>query len=265
MIPSKRLSQVFLVDKNILNKIVNSIECSKGIPILEIGPGSGLLTQHLVASGFRVVAIEIDKGLFNHLTTKMQRYLQNNRLNIIMGDFLKLNIPKIAKDFNTKEFCIVSNIPYHITGPILEKICLDSILFRMVYLTVQWEVAQRIVATPGTRSYGTLSIMLQTTYIPTVLFRIKRTSFKPVPEVDSGFVKLIRRDKPIIPKERVRDFHLWTRKIFQYRRKTLRRVLIEMNCSGISNIDPDILKLRPEQMGIKDLFSVFGQVKCTTN
>lgn len=234
------------------------------MPILEIGPGRGALTEYLLGAGYRVVAIEIDQKLCDYLTDRLREYINNNSLTLIHGDFLKLDIANIAHELGINEFCVVSNIPYHITGPILERICFENTFFPRVYLTVQWEVAKRIVANPGSRDYGSLSLMLQAIYIPRIIHRIKKTSFSPMPEVDSGFISLIRRDKPLVPTHSQFDFLKWTRRVFQYRRKTMKKILKEMNCSGLTNIDSKILKLRPEKLSIKDLYSVFLQVKCTT-
>ncbi len=265
MTPARKFSQVFLTDKNILRKIINSIDCSKDTPVLEVGPGRGALTQYLLKSGFRVVAIEIDPRLCELLRLKFHEYLQNNSLILIRGDFLKLDIKRTARQLKTSEFCVVSNIPYHITGPILEKFCFESHMLPEVYLTVQWEVARRMIANPGTRDYGALSIMLQTIYIPKILFRIKKTSFFPVPDVDSGFVSLIRRQETPVPPNGMMNFFSWTRRVFQYRRKTLRKILKEMNCTPTGHIEAETLKLRPEMMSVEDLYSLFLRVNCTQN
>ena len=252
-------SQIFLKDKNILQKMLRHIECPPSLPILEIGPGEGDLTRVLLDHGFRVIAVEIDVRMVQRLEETFESFLQTRQLQLIHADFLRVPWPDLLAHVDQGEMCVVSNIPYAVTGPILERLVEAARWLPRVYLTVQWEVGQRIVASPGSKTYGALSVWVQTVYIPRLLFKIKRTSFWPVPEVDSAFVAWTRRDPPQVPYAEQPTFFAWVRKLFQFRRKTLRRILRDLGVLSYVEpvLDESILQKRPEELDIPTFYRLF--------
>lgn len=252
-------SQILLKDPNILRKIVRAVQCPTTVPVFEIGPGEGDLTQVLLDHGFRVLAVEIDERMIQILQERFEGSLRDGTLHLIHGDFLKVKWSELLARAESKEMCVVSNIPYAITGPIIERLVEAAIWLPAVHLTVQWEVAQRLVAQPGTRSYGALSVMVQTNYDTRLQFKIKRTSFRPVPDVDSGFVVWIRRNAPLVPYGDQPAFFVWVRKVFQHRRKTLRRIFKDLGVYSILQAQiPDApFHLRPEDLDIETFYHLY--------
>lgn len=251
-----RYSQVFLKDTNVLKKIVEKANIIEGDWVLEVGPGRGYLTTELLKAGARVIAIEIDKELFTSLYREFLLFV-NDRLFLYNDDFLKADLNEIFKQLGIREAKVVSNIPYHITTPILEKLVYSRTLFPEIFLTVQKEVAERIVAKTGTKEYGSLSVFLNLYFDCKVEFKISRYSFSPVPRVDSAFISFKRKDTPDL-----RDFESFVRKLFSGRRKKIRTLL-----RGMGKYYPffeekfsHYLDRRPEELGISQLYEIFVEV-----
>lgn len=219
-----KLSQVFLKDKNILKKLVDASSVREGELILEVGPGRGDLTKVLLERGAKVIGVELDRGLIE-LLKREYALLINERLFLKWGDFLKLKTLDILREFGLKPpLKFISNIPYAITTPIIEKVAREKGLFSEVYMTIQKEVGLRLVAKPATENYGALTLFVNYHFEPEILFDIKRKSFRPVPKVDSVFVKLTpRRTPPFHVNEKI--FFKIVRASFLMRRKKLRSVL----------------------------------------
>jgi len=182
----KFLGQHFLHDTVKIARMINEIAPQKNDVILEIGPGAGALTKELVKYAGKIIAIEIDNEAIKVLLEKLKNY---NNLKIINADFLKIDLKEIFNENNCKKFKIVGNIPYYITGPIIEKIIRNKELVDSAYLTVQKEVAERIVASEGTKKYGSLSVFVQFYANAKILFKIGKKAFFPEPKVDSAFIK----------------------------------------------------------------------------
>lgn len=190
--PAKRLGQNFLIDRNILEKIIDAIGVDKEDVIVEIGPGLGALTGELCKHAKKVVAIEKDGRLYEFL-------LQNcrfNNLELIHGDVLRY-------DFSSKRRVkIVGNLPYYITSPILTRLLENRHFIDTIFVTLQKEFGERLLAKPGQKAYGAISCFVQFYSEPSFLFTIKKTSFYPSPKVDSCFLKIsIRNDPPYPLKE----------------------------------------------------------------
>jgi 16S rRNA (adenine1518-N6/adenine1519-N6)-dimethyltransferase len=220
--PNKRLGQNFLVANDVRDRIIKSIGLKADDRILEIGPGLGALTERIVEKGGTVTAMEIDSGFSRYLAERFGSY-KNFRL--IHGDFIK-NPPD---DSYTK---IISNLPYY---------CSSEILFGItrydapdVFVMLQKELADRIAALPGDRSYGALSVTVGFYYVPKVLFRVSRESFYPRPEVMSAFLMLARRGSFPLEGDDIAIFHNLVKSAFWGRRKTLLTAL-----SGSPHIDLD--------------------------
>lgn len=210
----KKLGQNFLIKRGIVDEIVHAAELTVGEPVLEVGPGIGTLTQGLAQSGADVTAIELDRRLLEVLDTTLASY---DNVRIIHGDVLKLDVPTIM---NHKPFKVVANLPYYITTPIIMSLLESKLPIERLVVMVQKEVALRMVAKPGTKDYGALSIAVQYYTEPDIVLDVPPKSFLPAPTVTSSVIRCVLRDKPPVD---VIDEKLFFRVVkagFAQRRKT---------------------------------------------
>ena len=211
---SKKLGQNFLIKRGIVDEIVHAAELTVGEPVLEVGPGIGTLTQGLAQSGADVTAIELDRRLLEVLDTTLASY---DNVRIIHGDVLKLDVPTIM---NHKPFKVVANLPYYITTPIIMSLLESKLPIERLVLMVQKEVALRMIAKPGTKDYGALSVAVQYYTEPDIVLDVPPKSFLPAPAVTSSVIRCVLRDKPPVD---VIDEKLFFRVVkagFAQRRKT---------------------------------------------
>ena len=253
--PNKKLGQNFLVHENTAKKILDWAALPKDALVLEIGPGLGALTTQLVERGHQVFLIERDKKLAEFLRTQE---LQNT--NLEHADVLEFDFETI---FPKKIFYIISNAPYSISTPILEKALeIKSRVPHMVFL-FQEEVINRICAEPGNKNYGRLAIWVQCQCDIERGPRISKENFFPKPDVESRLVKLTPSKNPLVPEPQQTQFLEWIAGVFKQRRKTLRKNLREMNFS-IENIQSMFKKMeltehaRAEELRISKLFEIFS-------
>jgi 16S rRNA (adenine1518-N6/adenine1519-N6)-dimethyltransferase len=250
--PKKGLGQHFLVDKNIQRKIIANCAFGGSDIVLEIGAGRGELTGLIAHRVKKVYALEIDSYLCEVLKDNLSNY---TNIEIINQDILKFDLRRYFKKPNQK-IVVVGNIPYYITSPILERLLKFRAKIDTIFITVQKEFARRMTACAGSKDYGAFSCFVQYYAQPRALFFIKKTSFLPIPKVDSAFVRLkIRRFLPLnLKKERL--FFKIIRAAFNKRRKTLRNSL-QGTISSLKleaffnryNLDTDI---RPEKLTLED-------------
>ena len=211
---SKKLGQNFLIKRGIVDEIVHAAELTVGEPVLEVGPGIGTLTQGLAQSGADVTAIELDRRLLEVLDTTLASY---DNVRIIHGDVLKLDVPMIM---NHKPFKVVANLPYYITTPIIMPLLESKLPIERLVVMVQKEVALRMIAKPGTKDYGALSVAVQYYTEPDIVLDVPPKSFLPAPAVTSSVIRCVLRDKPPVD---VIDEKLFFRVVkagFAQRRKT---------------------------------------------
>ena len=211
---SKKLGQNFLIMRGIVDEIVHAAELTVGEPVLEVGPGIGTLTQGLAQSGADVTAIELDRRLLEVLDTTLASY---DNVRIIHGDVLKLDVPTIM---NHKPFKVVANLPYYITTPIIMSLLESKLPIERLVVMVQKEVALRMIAKPGTKDYGALSVAVQYYTEPDIVLDVPPKSFLPAPAVTSSVIRCVLRDKPPVD---VIDEKLFFRVVkagFAQRRKT---------------------------------------------
>lgn len=211
---SKKLGQNFLIKRGIVDEIVHAAEITVGEPVLEVGPGIGTLTQGLAQSGADVTAIELDRRLLEVLDTTLASY---DNVRIIHGDVLKLDVPTIM---NHKPFKVVANLPYYITTPIIMSLLKSKLPIERLVVMVQKEVALRMIAKPGTKDYGALSVAVQYYTEPDIVLDVPPKSFLPAPAVTSSVIRCVLRDKPPVD---VIDEKLFFRVVkagFAQRRKT---------------------------------------------
>ncbi len=217
----KSLGQNFLVDPNLQRKIVAAVGASPGDAVLEIGPGQGALTEHLLGTVDHLTLVELDDDLADRLRTRIED-LPGTRL--IHADVLKVDLPTELPRW--EETRVVGNIPYNITTPILFHL-LERPRPREIVLMVQREVADRIVARAGTSAYGALAVGVQSVAEAEFLFPVPRKAFRPVPRVESAVVRITPHAPPRLPKEDERTLRILTRALFQWRRKQLQKTLRE--------------------------------------
>ena len=215
---SKKLGQNFLIDEHVVNSIVAAAGIKPGDAVLEIGPGIGTLTQGLAEAGANVTAVEIDRRLIEVLSKTLEGY---DNVKVVHGDILRINIPETV---GVPQYKVVANLPYYITTPIIMGLLEARMPIDVLVTMVQKEVAQRMVATPGTKDYGSLSVAVQYYTKAEIMFIVKPDSFIPPPAVESAVIRCTVLDKPPVEvNEKV--FFRVVKAAFAQRRKTLLNTL----------------------------------------
>lgn len=219
--PTKRLGQNFLIDRNVLDRIVAESGAGPDTNVLEIGAGLGVLTQALAATGARLVTIEADRGL----EPVLAETLAGTGVEIVMSDFLKIDLPAFLGERGDGKWIVVGNLPYYITTPIIVKLIDSRELVSRALVMVQREVADRLAASPGSDDYGSIGVFVNYHFELRSVTRVSRNVFYPVPDVDSEVIQLIPR---AVPPVQVADEDLLFRVVraaFGKRRKTLPNAL----------------------------------------
>lgn len=233
--PKRSLGQNFLVDPNIQRKIVAALSASPDDIVLEIGPGRGALTQHLVGQCRRLILVELD----DHLAADLQiRYAENPDVQVVHADILSVDFSELTED--PGELRIVGNIPYNITAPILFKL-LERPRPRDILMMVQHEVARRIVAVPGNHDYGALAVGVQTVATPEMAMQVPRGAFRPVPGVDSSVVRITPKHPAPLTLQEEQGLRVLTRAAFQWRRKQFQKILRDHSDLSLSREDVESL------------------------
>ncbi len=230
----KSLGQNFLVDENIVKKIVKCAEVASNDIVIEVGAGIGTMTSELAKVAKLVIAIEIDKYLIPVLKENLLNY-QN--IEIVNQDIMKVLLNtfisqyKLDKEDSIK---VVANLPYYITTPIMMKFLEDGIQIDSMVLMIQKEVAHRIVANPGGKDYGALSVAVQYYSKSEILFNVSAESFIPKPEVDSSVIKLKMHKTPPVLLLNKDIFFKTIKAAFNQRRKTILNALANSGCFGVT-------------------------------
>lgn len=216
----KKFGQNFLIDSNILDKIIRAADVNQDDCVLEIGPGIGTMTQYLCEHAREVVAVEIDKKLIPILEQDTLSAYKN--VSIINEDILKIDINAIVQEKNNgKPIKVVANLPYYITTPIIMGLFESGVPLESITIMVQKEVAERMQAGPGTKDYGALSLAVQYYAKPEVMLTVPAGCFMPRPNVDSSVIKLMRHEKPYVSVSDEKWMFDIIRASFNQRRKTL--------------------------------------------
>lgn len=218
--PRKRFGQHFLADPRSLDRIVEALAPEPTDTVVEIGPGRGALTDLLVPRCRRLVAVEIDRDLVRHLQA---RYADQPNVEVVEGDALKTDWGAMAGP----SYLLAGNLPYYITTPLLFRI-LATPRPRRAVLLVQREVAARLVATPGSKDYGALTVNVQVTASVRVVARVSAGAFHPRPSVTSAIVLVTPLDHPLLGADEEDDFRRFVQAAFGMRRKQLLRVMREL-------------------------------------
>lgn len=216
---SKRLGQNFLISEQVVADIVAGAAVTAADNVLEIGPGIGTLTQGLAESGARVVAVELDAKLIEVLATTLAGY---DNVRIVHGDILKTDI---SREMSAAKYKVVANLPYYITTPIIMALLERRLPIELLVTMVQKEVALRMIAPPGGKDYGALSVAVQYYSDPELLFTVPPSAFIPAPAVDSAVIRCTVRQKPPVDVADERCFFRVVKAAFGQRRKTLANAL----------------------------------------
>lgn len=240
--PKKALGQHFLTDLNVARRIADTIDGFTDLPIVEVGPGMGVLTQFLVEKGCDLTVVEIDTESVAWLKANMPD-LDGH---ILEADFLRLDLGKL---FNGRKMCVIGNYPYNISSQIFFHILQWRNLVVCCSGMLQKEVAERLAAPPGTKARGILSVLLQAWYDVEYLFTVDEHVFNPPPKVKSGVVKLTRNNVDSLGCDEAL-FRNVVKTTFGQRRKTLRNSLKGLLPAGAPMPDTPLLALRPEQLSV---------------
>ena len=261
--PHKKWGQNFLLDKNILRKIVDLSRINREDHIIEIGPGLGALTREISSRSKGVLAIEIDSSLQEVLKETMA---DTNNTRMTFKDILKVNIEQeLTEAFDLSDvptYKVCANIPYNITTPIIFNLLENYVNMEYAVLMIQKEVALRIKALPGSKTYGLLTVMMQYYSDVEYLMDVSRNCFFPRPEVDSAVIKIIPHRPPKFNLKKEEAFKSLVRKAFQMRRKTMLNI-----CAAEFGAEKEKVKsylldlgiegsLRPECLTIYDFISI---------
>lgn len=239
--PRKKWGQHFLTDTNLLHKLVRIIDLQPEDQILEIGPGGGALTELMAPKVKKYVGVEIDKDLYQILTS--DDFLKD--YTFINDDFLKLDLS--ALPFDDGLIRVIGNIPYNITSPIIFKLLESNVTWQDIHIMVQKEVAERLIAKPGTKVYGRLSVMVQVLVDVKQELVIPPEVFVPKPIVDSVFISLRFHERYQLSPETYNRFKHVVKAAFGQRRKMLRNSLSEFHFKDNLGID---FTRRPESLSL---------------
>lgn len=260
--PKKQLGQHFLTDQEVAQKIANTVDACPGLPILEVGPGMGVLTQYLLPKGRPVKVVEIDTESVAYLKEHMPQLDED----ILEDDFLRMPLDKI---FGGEPFVLTGNYPYNISSQIFFRMLEYRDLIPCCTGMIQREVALRMAAAPGSRTYGILSVLLQAWYDIEYLFTVDEHVFCPPPKVKSAVIRLTRNNVTSLPCQEAL-FRRVVKTTFNQRRKTLRnnirplltQIDTEQTGKGIQPKDhtewlaQPLFQKRPEQLSVQDFIQL---------
>lgn len=215
----KRFGQNFLIDPNVLNRIVEASDITEDDCVLEIGPGIGTMTQYLAEAAGKVVAVEIDKNLIPILEDTLSEYAN---VTVLQADILKVDLQELVQKYNQgRPIKVVANLPYYITTPIIMTLLEESVPVESITVMVQKEVADRMQVGPGTKDYGALSLAVQYYAKPETVANVPPNCFMPRPNVGSAVIRLTKYTEPPVKSENPAFLFSVIRASFNQRRKTL--------------------------------------------
>lgn len=221
----KSLGQNFLIDNEVINKIVDEVSACNNDLIIEIGPGRGALTSKLKKKGCNIIAYELDKDLKNILSK-----LEDDKLHVIYKDFLNSNIKDDIKDIKYNNLYLVGNLPYYITTPIIEHVIKENINFTKFTIMIQKEVADRFMAHEKTKDYGYITLVLKYYFEINKVCDVSKYAFNPVPKVESSVISFTPRKNKVDVK--ADSYFKFLKNAFRMKRKNLRN-----NLNGIYDLE----------------------------
>ena len=261
---NKSLGQNFLINNEVVEKIVNSSDISKEDMVIEIGPGLGTLTKYLLEKAGKVLCVELDTKMIKILQDRFSLY---DNFELINKDILKVNLNEIImenkKDGKIKNVKIVANLPYYITTPIIMKLLEEKLDIKSITVMIQKEVADRLIETPGGKNTGAITHTVYYYCESEKIMEVPNSSFIPEPEVTSEVIKLNLRDKPAVDIENTKVMFMIIKSAFMQRRKTLLNALTNTKVfinkeEGIRilkklNLDENV---RAEKLSIQDFANI---------
>ncbi len=248
----KSYGQHFLNDKNIAERIANSLEWTEQYnSVLEIGPGRGMLTQFLLPKAYELFVVEADRDMVMHL----QKNFPELREHIISADFLKVPLDQVFK----QPFGLIGNFPYNISSQILFQLLQYKELIPEMVGMFQKEVAERVVAGPGSKTYGVISVLVQAFYEGEYLFSVENYSFTPPPKVRSGVIRLFRKENQDLGCDE-KLFKRVVKQAFSQRRKMLRNTM-KTFLKGDPFLEDEFFNLRPERLSVADFVNLTVEIE----
>lgn len=253
--PKKNLGQHFLTDLNIAKAIADTVDVCPDIPVLEVGPGMGVMTQFLVEKPRPFKVVEIDRESVDYLKATLFREQENP---IIEGDFLRMDLNKV---FDGKQFVLTGNYPYDISSQIFFKMLDNKDLIPCCTGMIQHEVAVRIASQPGNKQYGILSVLIQAWYHVDYLFTVEPGVFNPPPKVQSAVIRMTRNEVTDLGCDE-QLFRRVVKTVFNQRRKMLRVSLKQIlpADASIYTTQATLLTRRPEQLSIPEFVELTNLV-----
>ena len=250
------LGQNFLNDKKVLINIIDSVDVKEDDLIIEVGPGQGALTKYLKLFKSNLICYEVDVRVKKYL----DQYL-DDKTKVIFGDFLNADVLNDIKGIEYNNLYVIANLPYYITTPIIEKIINDKIDVKEMVLMVQNEVADRLSARPGSKDYGSISVLLSYYYNINKLFFVNRKCFTPVPNVDSAVIKFTKRELVNTCNEEL--FKRVVRDSFAMKRKNIKNNLKKYNLGIIEEVLKEYnlnLQSRAEQIPLECFIKIVNRL-----
>lgn len=250
--PKKFLGQHFLTDLGVARRIADTVDACPDVPVLEVGPGMGVLTQFLLPKGreFKVVEIDFDSVPYLH------EHFPQLGDNIIEGDFLQMDLQAF---FQGRPFVLTGNYPYNISSQIFFKMLENKDLIPCCTGMIQKEVAERMAATPGSKAYGVLSVLMQAWYDVEYLFTVDEHVFNPPPKVKSAVIRLTRNSKNTLGCDEAL-FRRIVKTVFTMRRKMLRNGMKQILGKDSPMLADPLFTQRPEQLSVQDYVELTNKV-----
>ena len=255
--PKKNLGQHFLTDLNIAKAIADTVDACPELPVLEVGPGMGVMTQYLVEKPRPFKVVEIDRESVAYLHENFPRLINN----IIGGDFLRMDLREV---FDGQQFVLTGNYPYDISSQIFFKMLDNKDLIPCCTGMIQREVALRIASQPGNKQYGILSVLIQAWYHVEYLFTVDENVFNPPPKVKSAVIRMTRNEVTDLGCDE-KLFKRVVKTVFNQRRKmlrvSLRQLFDAVHPAPTSFFEDQMMTLRPEQLSIPQFVELTNKVK----
>lgn len=251
--PKKALGQHFLTDENVAARIAATVDCCPQLPVVEVGPGMGVLTKYLIEAGRDITVVELDTESVSYL----RRNYPSLQGHIVEGDFLKLDLSQYAG--SDGQLCVIGNYPYNISSQIFFHILDYKDNVTLCSGMLQREVAERIAAREGTKTRGILSVLLQAWYDIEYLFTVSEGVFNPPPKVKSGVIRMRRNSVTDLGCDE-RLFKTVVKTTFGQRRKQLRNSLRPLLPPGAALPDHPLMAMRPEQLSVAQFIELTNLV-----
>lgn len=258
--PKKNLGQHFLTDLNVAKHIADTVDACPELPILEVGPGMGVLTQYLVQKGRELKAVEIDRESVAWLNAHYPTLHEN----IVSADFLRMDLNDV---FGGRQFVLTGNYPYDISSQIFFKVVENRNLIPCCTGMIQREVAQRMASAPGSKAYGVLSVLIQAWYNVEYLFTVDEGVFSPPPKVKSAVIRMTRNSTEHLGCDEAL-FRRVVKTVFGQRRKMLRvslKQLLNPQKVSVGFFEQDMMTRRPEQLSIEEFVALTNMVESELN